>query len=124
MLVDAASRIHVGDESNHNIRVVEPDGTIRTLIGDGKPGYALIGQMAAAAPLNDPECLVVRVNGAVVISDGDTGRLLTFDSGGKIALLAGPAQHSIKDAMRLFRNNDPEARNAYEKRLRASGLKE
>lgn len=124
LFVDAAGRLYIGDESSHNIRVVDPTGTITTLIGDGAPGYAMIGQPAAAAPLNDPEYLLVRANGAVVISDGDTGRLLTFDPGGKVALLAGPAARGLDDAMALFRNRDPHARAAYKSRLRTSGLPE
>jgi hypothetical protein len=104
--------------------VIDPAGTIRTMIGDGAPGYAVIGQPAGTAPLNDPESVLVRANGAVVISDGDTGRLLVLDPNGKVALLAGPAEHSIAEAMRLFGDDDPHARTAYEKRLRAAGLKE
>jgi hypothetical protein len=84
----------------------------------------MIGQPAGTAPLNDPESVLVRANGAVVISDGDTGRLLVLDPNGKVALLAGPAEHSIAEAMRLFGADDPHARTAYEKRLHASGLKE
>jgi hypothetical protein len=108
LFVDAAGDLYVGDESNHNIRVIDPAGTIRTMIGDGAPGYAVIGQPAGTAPLNDPESVLVRANGAVVISDGDTGRLLVLDPNGKVALLAGPAEHSIAEAMRLF--DDPHAR--------------
>jgi hypothetical protein len=59
-----------------------------------------------------------------VVSDGDTGRLLTFEPNGKVALLAGPAEHRIAEALSLFENQDAEARAAYEKRLRAAGRKE
>lgn len=123
LFVDAAGRLYVGDESNHNIRVIEPAGIITTLIGDGAPGYAMVGQPASEAPLNDPEYLLVRADGTFVISDGDTGRLLTLDDG-KVAVVAGPARRSIHDAMSLFRTKDPQARTAYESRLRAAGLKE
>lgn len=122
LFVDAEGRLYIGDESNHNIRVVDPGGTISTLIGDGAPGYAMVGQPAATAPLNDPEYLLVRGDGSTVISDGDTGRLLTFDRDGKVAVLAGTAEHTIEDALRLYRTKDPEARAAYERRLRAAGL--
>lgn len=122
VFVDAAGRLYIGDEYNHNIRVVDPDGTIDTVIGDGEPGYAVIGQPAATAPLNDPEYSLVRRDGSVVISDGDTGRLLTFDGDGRIAVLAGAATRTVDDAMRMFRSKDPEKRAAYERRLRAAGL--
>ena len=106
------------------VRVVDPGGTITTLIADGAPGYAMIGQAVATAPLNDPQSVLVRAGGAIVVSDGDTGRLLTFEPNGKVALLAGPAAHRIADALALFENQGAEARTAYEKRLRAAGLNE
>jgi len=124
LFVDRTGRLYVGDEASHNIRVIDPDGTIKTLIGDGAPGYAVIGQPAGTAPLNDPEYLLVRKDGTVVISDGDTGRLLTIDLEGRVALVAGLTEHGIADAMGLFRNGDRDARGAYQKRLRAAGLKE
>jgi hypothetical protein len=64
VFVDNGGRLYIGDEYNHNIRVVDPDGTISTLIGDGAPGYAVVGQPAATAPLNDPEYLLVRRDGS------------------------------------------------------------
>jgi sugar lactone lactonase YvrE len=124
LFVGPAGHLYVGDSSNHNIRVITPDGTITTLIGDGAPGYATIGHPAGTAPISNPQYLLVRANGAIVISDGATGRLLTFQPNGKVALLAGPAEHSIAEAMARFDNHEPVARKAYEKRLRASGLKE
>ena len=33
--VDAAGRVYIADTGNHRIRVVETDGTIRTIAGDG-----------------------------------------------------------------------------------------
>jgi sugar lactone lactonase YvrE len=124
LFVDAVGRVYVGDEASHNVRVVDPGGTITTLIGDGAPGYAMIGQPVAAAPLNDPQSVLVRAIGGIVVSDGDTGRLLTFEPNGKVALLAGPAEHSIGEALARFGDHDAEARRAYEKRVRAAGLKE
>ena len=124
LFVGPAGHLYVGDPSNHNIRMIDSAGTITTLIGDGAPGYAMIGHSADTAPLNDPEYVLVRANGAIVISDGGTGRLLTFQPNGKVALLAGPAEHSIAEAMARFEDDDPHARQAYEKRLRTAGLKE
>jgi hypothetical protein len=38
------------------------------------------------------------------------------------ALLTGPAEGSLGEAMRLSRNNNPGARAVYRKRLRGVGL--
>jgi sugar lactone lactonase YvrE len=122
LFVDSAGNLYIGDEGNHTVRVVDPGGIITTLMGDGAPGYALVGQPAASAPLNDPESVIVRRDGAIVISDGDTGRVLTLDGEGKVAILAGLAERTVAEAMRLYRTNDDAARAAYEQRLRAAGL--
>ena len=122
--VDRSGRIYIGDEANHNIRVIAPGGMIATRIGDGARGFAKIGQPADEAPLNDPEYLLERADGSLVFSDGDTSRLLTFDPDGNVALVAGPAERSIDDAMRLLRPKAPQVRAAYERRLRAAGLKD
>jgi sugar lactone lactonase YvrE len=122
LFVDAAGNLYIGDEGNHTVRVVDPAGIITTLMGDGAPGYALVGEPAATAPLNDPESVIVRHNGSIVISDGDTGRLLTLDREGKVAVLAGLAEHTVAQALRLYRTKDDAARAAYEHRLRAAGL--
>lgn len=124
LAVDAAGRIYIGDEHNHNVRVLDRSGVITSVIGDGAPGYALAGAAAAEAPLNDPEGLLVRRDGSLVISDGDTGRVLTLGDGGQVIVVAGQVEHTIEDAMRLFRIGDSEARLTYERRLRAAGLPE
>jgi DNA-binding beta-propeller fold protein YncE len=122
LFVDAAGNLYIGDEGNHTVRVVDAAGMITTLMGDGAPGYALVGQPAARAPLNDPESVIVRHDGSIVISDGDTGRVLTLDGEGKVAVLAGLAERTVAEALRLYRTNDDAARAAYEQRLRAAGL--
>ena len=65
---------------------------------------------------------MVRRNGSIVIADGDTGRLLTLDGNGKVAVLAGPAERTVAEALSLYRTSDDAARAAYERRLRAAGL--
>lgn len=115
-------RIYVGDEANHNIRVIDLDGTIHTLAGDGAPGFAQVGRPFATTPLNDPESFLIRADGTMVIADGDSGRLLTRDDTGDVAIYAGPASRSVGDAMRLYGDQDPKAREAYERRLREAGL--
>jgi hypothetical protein len=53
---DCAGRMYIGDEHNHVIRVVDLDGTIRTLVGTGAPGLARDGSAGIdAAPQRSGE---------------------------------------------------------------------
>ena len=87
--VDATGRIYVGDEHNHAIRVIAPDGTISTLIGDGSAGSTIDGSVASGVTLIDPESVLAREDGSVVVSDGDDGRVITLRPDGRIHTLAG-----------------------------------
>ena len=89
LYVDANGRTYIGDEHNHAIRIVTPDGLISTLIGTGVAGYSEDGSLASDAQLNDPEYMFVRGDGSVVISEGDNGRILVIRRNGTLHTLAG-----------------------------------
>jgi trimeric autotransporter adhesin len=89
LFVDAQGRLYVGDEHNHAVRVIERDGTIRTLIGNGRAGFAGDGQQAASAALNDPENIWIRKDGSVLITDGDNGRVRRIAPDGVVSTFAG-----------------------------------
>jgi sugar lactone lactonase YvrE len=89
---DCEGRMYIGDEHNHVIRVVDPDGTIRTLVGTGKPGLAPDGAVGTEAPLNDPENMAVFCDGTVHVTDGDNGRVLSVDPSGVVRNLVGRAR--------------------------------
>ena len=40
LAIDSQGRIYVNDEHNNAIRVLEPDGTVRTLVGTRGPGFS------------------------------------------------------------------------------------
>jgi sugar lactone lactonase YvrE len=90
VFVDSTGLIYVGDEHNHAIRIIQADGTIDTIAGQGTPGFAEDNLLAAEAPLNDPENLIVRRRtGVVLISDSDNGRVLRITPDGMIQNFAG-----------------------------------
>lgn len=86
---DCAGRLYVGDEHNHAIRVVAANGTVTTWLGTGEPGFAADGSAGSAAPLNDPENLLVLCDGALVVTDGDNGRVLRVSPAGVVRNVAG-----------------------------------
>jgi DNA-binding beta-propeller fold protein YncE len=86
---DCAGRMYIGDEHNHVIRVVDLDGTIRTLVGTGAPGLARDGSAGIDAALNDPENMVVLCDGTVFLTDGENGRVLSVAPDGTVRHVAG-----------------------------------
>jgi DNA-binding beta-propeller fold protein YncE len=86
---DCAGRMYIGDEHNNAIRVVELDGTIRTLVGNGAPGFAGEGVAGTGAGLNDPENMAVLCDGTIYVTDGDNGRVIKVASDGTVLNFAG-----------------------------------
>lgn len=57
--VGDGGRIYFAEQGGHRIRVIEPDGRLRTVAGTGSPGAAGDGGPAAAAQLNSPAGIAV-----------------------------------------------------------------
>ncbi len=60
--------LYIADTQNHCLRVVDPDGIIHTLAGNGLAGYAGDGQALDSAMFNSPQQLEW-FDGAVYIAD-------------------------------------------------------
>ena len=97
LALDAArGRLYIGDEHNHAIRVLEgytptgTGGTIRTVTGGPHlHGFAGDGGPAAAAQIADPENMLLRVDGSLLISVRDNARIRLISADGKINTWAG-----------------------------------
>jgi trimeric autotransporter adhesin len=86
---DAQGRLYIGDEHNHALRAIEPNGTVRTIIGNHGHGYAGDGGLATAAQIADPENLLVRRDGSLLITARDNARVRIITTDGKINTWAG-----------------------------------
>ncbi len=89
LVFDHRGNLIFDDEHNHAIRMIDRDGRISTLIGTGTAGYAADGMMALEAPLNDPEGILVRQDGTLLINDGKNGRVLEITGSGEVRNFAG-----------------------------------
>lgn len=69
--------------------MVSAKGDISAVIGSGSAGFAADGSPARGAALNDPEYLLVRDDGSLVISDRGNGRVIAIDADGEVRTLAG-----------------------------------
>jgi sugar lactone lactonase YvrE len=87
--IDSGGRVFVGDEHNHAVRVIDPTGTISTLVGDGRPGLAEDGAAGTRARLNDPENVLLRPDGTLLVTDADNGRVVRVDASGRVQPFAG-----------------------------------
>lgn len=59
--------------SGHRIRAITPDGLVRTVAGDGTPGYA--DGPGASARFNTPADLLVDTDGSLIVADSRNHRL-------------------------------------------------
>ena len=76
-VVDAQGRIWILERSGHALRVVDADGTIRTVAGTGKAGQGL--GPARDAALNGPKHLCLDRDGSILIADTENHRIVRYD---------------------------------------------
>ena len=81
--------LYVADTGNNVVRVVGRDGTIRTVVGTGRAGYAGEGGPATSAPLSSPQGLAVDGVGNLYIVDAQNDRVRRVDPSGVINTVAG-----------------------------------
>lgn len=85
---DAEGRVYILERGGHALRVVEPDGTIRTVVGDGTAGYA--DGPGRAARLNSPKHLCLDDLGRVFIADDENAAIRLYDpESGQVTTLLG-----------------------------------
>ena len=89
LVLDRNGRLYIGDEHNNAIRFIERDGKIQTLIGSKGPGFSGDDGPATAGQIADPENLLIRKDGALLISVRDNARLRIISPDGIIKSFAG-----------------------------------
>jgi len=94
---DSAGRIYIGDEHNNAIRILAPDGTIRSLVGSKGPGFSGDGGPASQAQIADPENIWVRKDGFILISARDNARLRIVSPDGIINTFAGKGPTKVHE---------------------------
>ena len=87
--VDSAGRVLVADTGNHRIRRIELDGSVRTVAGNGSPGFSGDGGLATAAQLNRPHHVTVDSQGALYIADAGNFRVRRVTPEGVIGTMVG-----------------------------------
>jgi sugar lactone lactonase YvrE len=90
--VSGSGAIYIGDEHNHAIRVIGPDGLVRRLAGTGAPGFSPDGTPADSSRLDDPENILFSSDGAVLFTEAGSGRVRYVGPDGRLGTIAGGAR--------------------------------
>jgi sugar lactone lactonase YvrE len=91
LAMTSGGSILVGDEHNHAIRVIEPGGMVRLLVGSGRAGFSPDGTPAEGARLADPENMLAADEGAVLFTEAGSGRVRYVGSDGRLGTVVGAA---------------------------------
>jgi DNA-binding beta-propeller fold protein YncE len=88
--VDRKGNVYVLERSGHALRVVTPDGKIRTVAGTGKAGLSGDGGPALKATLRGPKHLCIDLDDNVIIADTANHVIRKYlPREGKIVRIAG-----------------------------------
>ncbi|HEX4613199.1 MAG TPA: hypothetical protein VH092_33745 [Urbifossiella sp.] len=86
--VDAAGNLYILERGGHALRVVSPDGRIRTVAGTGSAGMGVGPALAAA--MNGPKHLGIDRDGTVLIADTENHRVVRYvPAKGELVSVAG-----------------------------------
>ena len=83
---DDKGNVYVADSYNDRIRLITPDGRVRTLAGGNAPGFA-DGQGAAAA-FDTPTTLAIDRDGALLVADTGNDAIRKVAPDGRVTTLA------------------------------------
>lgn len=93
--MDKSGSLVFPDSVNHQIRKIETNGVITTLVGTGTGGYAGDGNPATAALINDAKHAVFDSAGNMYFSDRGNYRIRKVDTKGIISTIAGLGTSAI-----------------------------
>src|SRR5205823_6268675 len=88
--VDRKGNVYILERSGHALRVVDPEGRIRTVAGTGKVGSGLGDGDPLKAQFNGPKHLCVDLDDNVIIADSGNHRIVKYaPKDKKLSLVAG-----------------------------------
>ncbi|MDQ6949388.1 MAG: NHL repeat-containing protein, partial [Actinomycetota bacterium] len=99
LAVDTRGGVFVAQRLDNRIREITPDGTIRTVLGDGQARSAGDGGAASAATLDRPSAVAFDGAGNVLVAESSGDRVRKITPAGTITTFAGKGPcHSFPSA--------------------------
>lgn len=77
--VDPDGNLFIADTGNHRVRMISPDGVIRTVVGTGRPGQGAEETPSAQTPLRIPENVALGPDGRLYIAEAGSHRVRVVD---------------------------------------------
>jgi hypothetical protein len=87
--IDLSGNLYIVDDGNDRIRMINPSGTITTVVGNGGGGFSGDGGPATSATMSNPNGMTVDANGVLYIADTFNERIRRVDQFGTITTVAG-----------------------------------
>ncbi len=87
--IDRKGNIYIADVYNHAVRMIDTSGKIKTIAGDGTPGYSGNGTSAVIAQLKYPKGVAVDTFGNIFIVDQGNSTIRRINPAGIIIAFAG-----------------------------------
>ncbi|HKY34870.1 MAG TPA: RHS repeat-associated core domain-containing protein [Polyangiaceae bacterium] len=95
--VAADGSVFISERDGSRVRVVTPDGLMRTVAGTGVPGFSGDGQRAVAAQLSDPRGLAIGKDGSIYIADQLNDRIRRVTPDGFIQTVVGGGDQDLRE---------------------------
>jgi sugar lactone lactonase YvrE len=89
-------KIYVVDQNNHGVRVIDANGNVGTLAGNGEPGY--IDGVGGSARFKRPSGIAVDGQGNIYVADSSNNRIRKITPGGEVTTLAGSGVSGYLDS--------------------------
>ena len=87
--VDASGNVFIADQLNNRVRIVDTNGIITTVAGNGRAGYSGDGAVATNASLHNPSGVAVDAFGNLFIADSGNNVIRQVGGNGVITTVAG-----------------------------------
>lgn len=100
IVVDAKDNIYIVDTGNHRIRMITPEGKVKTLAGGGEVAWG-IGAFAdgngTAARFNAPYAIALSQEGDLYVTDTENNRIRKVTLEGEVTTIAGVGVEGAAD---------------------------
>jgi sugar lactone lactonase YvrE len=88
LVVDPRGNVYIADRSNERVRKVSPNGTITTVVGNGRQDFSGDGGPATSAAVDRPEGIALDAQGNLYIADTGNARVRKVTPAGTISTFA------------------------------------